>query len=222
MWRYSAYLPHIPSFGYRGEGNILYYFTVRNLVSIIISFLYTFDRLPTQNIGTALVLLCVGVAYAIGYTIQDGLSLTGIVTTQNIKEPGLIVKWLYKRFTNEEWKPVGGIDVDKATDFVTEDKAEQELGEFQRIVTLRFIGTVVGPCAVISGILVVIKWLFERRATCDKEAAFDFWLALAALSLGVVLMALSWIKGAQQTQYAVERFRNSQGQVGEKPGSDAN
>jgi hypothetical protein len=161
-----------------------------------------------------------GFAYALGYTIQDGLSLTGIVTTHIIKEPGHIVKCLYKRLTHEQWKPVGNIDVDKATDWVTEDKAEQELGEFQRIVTLRFIGTAVGPCAVVSGMLVLMKWLFIRRAAFDREAIFDFWLALAALSLGVVLLALSWIKGAQQTQYAVQRFSKLSGAVGGEAGSD--
>lgn len=167
---------------------------------VIASFLYAFDRLPEHDPGTAYTLLGASIAYVVGYAIQDGLSLTPLVTTANIREPGSCVRWLYERWTHQEWCPVGDVDIDAATDRVLQDPAEQELGEFQRIVTLRFIGTAVGPCAVLSGAILLTKSLL-----C--QTTFDLALGDAAFLLGLDLVALGWIKGIQQTDYVVRSQR---------------
>ena len=56
----------------------------------------------------------------------------------------------------------------------------------ERIATLRLVGTCVGPCALVSGFLLLV---------------IDFGLAVADIAFGIVLLLLCWVKGVDQMKY---------------------
>lgn len=63
----------------------------------------------------------------------------------------------------------------------------------ERIIFLKQIGTTIGPCWVVSGCILV----FAIRAGCHA-------LGLPTVAVGVILMALGWVKLLQEHVYLQE------------------
>jgi hypothetical protein len=162
--------------------------------AVILSFLHLFDRIPdTSTIPTAIYLLTAGFSYGIGYAIQDGLSLTGLITTSSVTEPGWFVRGLYERFTGHSWLLEKGFDPESATVTVTAYAPDESMVELRRIISLKHIGTTLGSSGLVCTVLLAAK-------AVQTGDAFDITLDVAVLLLGAVLSVLGWVKGAQQTQ----------------------
>lgn len=191
------------------------YFVTRDLVyilgggAVILSFLYYFDRLPSGKMQTAAFLFGAGLAHVIGFAVQDLLSLFRIVTTKDEVMPKFpIMRKLYYWFTGEQWNVQQGDLKRKKLKFM--DKASvYVMGEFQRIVTLRMIGTAVGPCLALSSILVFLRYL------SPLGKSFDLALALSLCILGLGLMLLGRLQGYEQTRFVYEWDSGHEERIGD-------
>lgn len=108
---------------------------------VVGSFLYRFYKPPDQDTPIIYYLLAAGVAYVIGYALQDGFSVLRIVTTATVKKPGDLQKWLYKRFTGDDWDGVEQLDW-KHVSSAVETKFHNDFyrAAYQRAVTLMMVG----------------------------------------------------------------------------------
>lgn len=179
----------------------LKHFVTRDLVylvgggAVLSSFLYLFDRLPLGAISTPLALLGAGISYVVGYAIQDGFSLTPLVTTQFLPKPPPLVQWLYQRFTHREWKAIGeDLELAEWNDAIATTDDDWRVANYQRLITLKQVGTTGGSNGLVASVLLAIKAFLTG-------APFDIALAAGGLGLSVLLLGLGWIKAAQQTEF---------------------
>lgn len=162
---------------------------------VIASFLYLFDRLPEEQPPIPYLVILAGVAYAIGYAVQDSMSFLPIVTSRHIDDPGKLSRCYYWCFTRREWMPVSErVDFPKDYYRAVDNMSEREIEEFRRLITLKHIGTSIG-----SNLLVAFVFLFARYFSAYEE--FDAWIAFFSLVLSIFLIVQSWVKGLQQTQF---------------------
>lgn len=174
----------------------LRHFIVRDLVfvvsggAVVGAFLYRFDRLPKAEDSWVVLALLAGLGYFVAYALQDGLSITRLVTTADLKEPNAFVKWLYRRFTYRDWVAIT-VDLQEARDKITDDKI---LARLERIVTLKQVGTAGAPSLLACAVLFFSRWW-------ARAEPFDVVVALSSGVFAVVLLALAWLKGAQQAEF---------------------
>lgn len=154
---------------------------------VVGAFLYLFDRVPAANDFWILFSLLAGVGYFVAYALQDVICLTGITTTTQVNNPNRFVLWMYKRYMHEDWLTT---EVKESL----QPTCERRRPDFERIVMFQLIGTAGGPCMAVCGILLITRWLW-----CGET--FDLFMALAAMTLSLVLICLSWLKGAQRAQF---------------------
>jgi hypothetical protein len=140
---------------------------------------------PGRHDHTAVFLFQGGLAYVVGYALQYGFSTFSIVRTHLQRRLPWIARILYQRFTGELWIDLDDIDFPKIEALVA------EVSQYQRIVTLKHIGTTVGPCAAVAALL------FYPTRYCPSP-----WLIPALLAALAVLLILSgWVKCAEQLKF---------------------
>ena len=177
----------------------LRHFITRDLVFltgggiVVGSFLHLFEDLrPNSGDHLVVFLLLVGISYVVGYAIQDGFSLTGLVSTVLPKKLVGIQKRLYEKFTGLPWKDINGeIDFEEVESSINDDR---KIALYERIITLKQVGTTVGPCSLVVA-------FFLANIYFRKERKEDLWLALFAGALGLLLIGLGWIKLGQQAKF---------------------
>ncbi len=203
-------------------------FVVRDIIyiiggsSVIVSFLYLFNK--TDMLGkethTAIYLLVAGLAYIIGYCIQDTASWIRIVTTASFFEPWPSLIWFYRRFLHREWVPIFPdiVDaeerrneiferLDKAELIIQEKTSVDNKAERDRIISLMHMGTTMGPCSLVSGILLFIKAFIDRNYTFR----FNITLTVSVLIISGLMIVLAWIKALQlmkNTEYLYNSYIN--------------
>jgi len=193
-------------------------FIVRDIIyiiggaSVILSFLYLFNRICiiTDSDCTFVWLFAIGISYVIGYCLQESFSLLRFVTTANYFQPRFPLTWLYRRSQHEEWK---GIFPDitngpncqeeiykkmREADMEINEKASPDNKTFRERITYHMmIGTTIGPCAFVSGIILLIKAFILNR-NCARE--LNTYLTIGVVIVVLVIVAcllLDWIKGFQ-------------------------
>lgn len=187
-------------------------FVSRDLIFVIgggadvLSFLYLFNRLPSPCLPAAYYVLGAGLAYVVGYAIQDLSCIIGLSTMADYFEPNRFVRWLYRRFTAESWSDIPSFDTIVAQREVYANQTAAEL--LERVTSLRQVGTTMGPCALISSACLLTRALSSGQL---HWRCFDIGLAVAAAVLGVGLVCLGWLKGAQQVRWL--QALQSQGSV---------
>lgn len=154
------------------------------------AFLHLCNRLPGPEESWVLFFLLGGLAYFVAYALQDLSCLVGFVTTAYVSKPNRFVQWLYRRFKHEPWSKIE-INVEKAHEEMAD---ERHLLWLERISTFRQVGTTGGPCMALAGMLFFVRWYRDG-------SQFDFSVSLAAVALGAILVALSWLKAAQEAQF---------------------
>jgi len=159
--------------------------------TVIGSTLHLFDKLPSPNDSWVLYGLLAGVGYFIAYAIQDMLCLTHLITTTHINKPCWFIRLIYKLYMHEKWQEID-INIDEIVQtFGDDDEARYE---FERLVMFQLIGTAGGSCMLASGVLFFVRWAWYLEK-------FDFFVAIAGTLLGLSLIILSWLKGAQRAQF---------------------
>lgn len=71
---------------------------------VVASFLYLFGKLPEKQPPIPYLIILAGVAYAIGYAVQDSMSFFPIVTSRHIDGPGKLSRCYYLFFY---WNKMG-------------------------------------------------------------------------------------------------------------------
>jgi hypothetical protein len=150
------------------------------------------------DLPVALYIIAAGLAWVIGYLVQDFLSLFPIVSTAHVSKPGRFVKFLYRQFTKIEWQDISAEDITEAEIYIDEHASAKSSSNFERIIILRLAGTAIGSSGMLSSVFLA------GRAISSYGTIFDVALVSAALVLSSILLILSWIKGAQQAQQAVK------------------
>lgn len=179
-------------------------FITRDLLYIVgggtagLSFCYLFEVAVPPSPSTALALLGAGIAYGVGYAIQDGLSLTPIVTTAPVVNPGPIVRFLYRRCVRTAWSPIEPAAFKTAQEAFTTIATDRDYAQWNRIVSLKHIGSTLGSAGLVAALLLV-----AAAAVRSEGKSVAVALAAGALILSAMLLGLSWVKGGQQSQFVL-------------------
>lgn len=161
--------------------------------SVVASFLYAFDRVPSPHDHVVLYLLIAGISYVVGYVLQDAFCLLPVLPTAAPHRLNCYQQTLYRWYTREQWQ-----NIPDTTDFEQAEetlKDERQIAWLERITSLQQVCTTVGSCWFVSGGFLSGRWWFMSRS------GFDLTLTMAALSMAVVLAHLAWVKAGQQAQY---------------------
>ena len=150
-------------------------------------------RFSTNQLPVAFYLAGAGIAYVLGYGIQDLFSVLRIVRTAPIFHPWCVLQGAYRWFVHRPWVNVEPFDPVEATIRISA-RPEREAAHLERVVSLMQVGTTGGPSGLISGGL--LMWRAVKTG-----ATYDWALGWGAIIFGVVLIGLGWVKAAQQTQY---------------------
>ena len=198
-------------------------FIVRDIIyiiggaSVILSFLYLFDKISIiEKCSTFIYLYIAGIAYAIGYCIQDISTLFNFVTTTYYFKVPSYLQRLYKRFTRQPWKDVPKFGMNEVIQ-INEKAHEDNKYELQRIISLMQVGTTMGPCAILSGLLLYCKLPFiflESSYGCSltglkvilENLLFVWALAGVVILIGILLILLGWLKAAQQMKFTYDLY----------------
>jgi len=168
---------------------------------LIALFLHIFGPVaPPQDTSGAMFALWLGTAYVVGFAVQECLSLSRIITTQPVIQPGPIVSRAYSKLTKTDWESVTK-ELERESHQLFEAKAgDREYENYQRILSLKQIGTAVGSCLFVTFFLLVsAAWRFQSLVL--------YAASLFALFSSIVLLLMGWVKGAQQVQFTVNWYR---------------
>jgi len=80
------------------------------LLSAAFALGFEFKAIESITQNNVITLLLLGIAYVSGYINQEALSLSPIITTNQIKNPNIFLKWLYKKFTNSDFQEQNDIE----------------------------------------------------------------------------------------------------------------
>ena len=162
---------------------------------ISVVWLVCFSRTHSDfGIPSIAYLLLLGIAYVVGFVVQESFSFVpGFSTTLSIEKWKCFYKcclaWLYLRYTREEWKKYEGYKIVDAYKRIRQcDEPTRAL--IERTATLKHLGTCIGPCFLVSGLLALIG---------------NLWLiAIALLLIGGFLLLVGRLKTMQQIAYLHE------------------
>jgi len=204
-------------------------FIVRDIIyiiggaSVIITFLYLFGKIDTirKETPTVIYLFIAGISYVIGYCIQELFSFLHIVTTASYFKPCAVQKWLYHCLTLSKWKEIALNEnqLDEAELLIQEKACTDTKADRERIISLMMVGTTMGPCTFVSGILLVIGAIAINLNFCCRptrvtvNTCFDLKLGITFLLASLLLIILGWIKGMQlmkNTEQLYNRLRENQ------------
>lgn len=176
-------------------------FIVRDIVYIVgggmvlVSLLYRFDRLPDEEMPLVCYLIGGGVAYVVGNALQDVFSVFRFVTTAPVLRMGRFWKWIYRRFTNDQWTDIGDFDparVERAVRRLRREDPSYAAG-YERVISGLILAATMAPCTLVSGVLVGCRWL-------EYRSAFDLHLSVMALALDAGLVVLNRLRAAQMAR----------------------
>lgn len=176
---------------------------------VLLSFLGAFNRLPKETTPTTWYLFGAGLAYAVGYAVQESFVLLHVVRTKAGVAPGQFAQFMYHCF---ERQPVikatySTADYEKAKKVFLTRAPERRQADHERTESLKQVGNTIGPCLLIAGSIAACG------PSLSCQIGFRPAAAVAAGVLGVVLICCGWLKVTQQAQYIF--------QVEDTYGSDA-
>jgi len=182
--------------------------------SLMLSFCMLIGIPIPSNPSLYAVLFGVGVAYGIGYVIQDGISLIGLTTTGTVKRPGSLIRVLYRRLTGSEWKKIETDEemkeLGKAKKAFNDIANDNNRAQWHRTVVIKQIGTTLGSSwLLISILLLIARFILKDRANYLPDGLEPWHLlpmGIGGLIFSFVLIGLSWVKGAQQSQFFLDVF----------------
>jgi hypothetical protein len=158
---------------------------------VIASRLYRFHRLPTAELPVAVYALLAGMAYFVGWAVQDVASIVRVVSTAPLT-PGRVTNRLYFLFTRQKWPKL-----------VPQSGDENINARLERHMTQMIAGATLGPCCLIAFGFVAWKCrvesgTFDFRTWANSDSGLaDLTLAIGLLVFSVAFFALSRIKNAQ-------------------------
>ncbi len=167
--------------------------------SVIIAVAYFFGFELPCNLENNLIIFVAGIAYVLGYLIQEVLSLTPILTTAHFK-PNRFIRYLYKLYSNQELKVNPNMTDLSALLEVYPDLNERQISQIERTITLQLVGATMGSNWLVASI-------FFGLAAFESKSSIDIFLTISTILLSVFLISMAWTKGAQQMHmfYLIEQ-----------------
>ena len=165
---------------------------------VIASLLYAVSLLETVTSNLYVLILIGGIAYVLGWVIQDTFCIIGLVTVQPYLSPKRVYLVLYKRLLGDEWEKIDLKDepIRDRKVRVYEKASQRNLIEIERFIALKQVASTISPSSLIASII-----LFARYFMTDCDCQVDLVAAIVLLILSVLLVPLNRIKAAQQAQY---------------------
>ena len=164
--------------------------------AVILSFLYLFNRLPTESTPTVWYVPGVAFAYVLGYAIQDARGLCRIIRMKAGHAPNRFASWLYECYEGSSPLSFNKDDYDNGKLWVYTSAPQRFKDDHERIEGLKQVAFAIGPCLVISGIVLLAR-------DCSATFAFDRAMSCVSIVSGVVFYTLGWLKVTQQAQYVL-------------------
>ena len=162
--------------------------------SVILSFLNIFFIPPKPtDLTTPIVLLFTGIAYVIGYIIQDTLGLTPIINTSIVAKPGAFLKWLFEKWARTEWRVAKEFDVYHEYIQLYIHLTPEQSAAIERIIFFQTLGNAVGSNWLIASLLLGVKSIIS-------PISFNIALAISTFVISVLLILLGWLQGMQAAQ----------------------
>ncbi len=162
------------------------------ILSITYAFGFSFNEIEPFTKNNVIIVFILGIAYVFGYVNQEILSLTPVLTTGQIKNPNKFLKCIFRRFTKTEYTEIDDIDYTFERIKLLKEFKEQELQDFERVISLKHIGSTIGSNWLMSSAILII------RCIINGESYIVWMLTFYLLISSIALILLSWIKGMQQ------------------------
>ena len=119
------------------------------------------------------------------------LSIIGVVTTSQVTDPCSLQRWAYERFENKPWEKLPADKFDNVGSALEKYlDSEMARAHYERIITQLIVGASIGPCMLLSSLMVFWRWGAFR----DQ---FDLVASILLFLLSGGLILLSWIKAMQ-------------------------
>lgn len=157
--------------------------------SVILCVLSLFEiAVPTLTNPQAI--FVAGIAYVVGYVIQEIISFTPILTTAHFKPNGL-VRFLYRKFNNSELRV--NPEIMNLTAFLNiyPDLHDRQINQIERTITLKHVGATMGANWLVSSMFLGLS---AHKSVTSQSIFFASSVGFFAL----FLIIMSWVKGAQQ------------------------
>lgn len=158
--------------------------------AVILCFLYLFDIKIPKEFPLPITLLIVGIAYVLGYAIQDGISFTLITNTSMIVTPNKLMKKLFKKWAREDWNVPDDFDSIGVYLALYNDQKIDVLAPIERIIFLKHIGTTMGASFLVCTILLGIK-------SVSQPTALNISISTVTLIFSILLIFLGWLQVMQ-------------------------
>ena len=151
----------------------------------------------TSGIPAIIQVFLAGLAYVLGFLVQEIFSLCSWFSTALFIKPGRWFRLLYRWHTREEEqdeRPTLYIPIFRAYEEAGRQtlKNDEIMAIIERTATLKHIGTSVGPCFMISGIVLL--------------SSSHAWLGVLSIVIGVFLWIDGRLKTMQQILYLERAF----------------
>lgn len=194
-------------------------------ISVILGFLYVWGKIDVskKSINITIVpesaniifyIIGIGLAYAVGYCLQEIFSLLHIVKTADYFRPWFPLRWLYRCLMGERWEdifpdiPKGRQrrwDVTKrlrrANIIINEKASQDDKTHREWIASFIMVCTTLGPCALVTGLLLLWEGLptffknnpeiAARLITYLGDSLEVAFLIIVAFTILIVLVKLS-------------------------------
>jgi hypothetical protein len=163
--------------------------------SILFAFLYRFNFLSQSSVDIFIKIFLVGLAWIIGYATQEIFCIFGLVTTA-YKKPNKFLIFLLNRFAiPRDWSnmPVDGKGLLKARLCIEKHCSTQTFGRIERTINLKQLGSTMGPCLLITFIIILSKLLFIKDIN-----NYDWPLAIMSIILSLIFILINRLKVAEQ------------------------
>jgi hypothetical protein len=199
---------------------------------VIGSGLYAFQRLPEEGFSTFKYFLGLGVAYAVGYSVQEFFTLAHVVRTRARESPNTLGRLLYRLYERHPINPWMPEQYDVARDWLYENAPQMFRDAHERTQSLKQVGTTLGPCFIVSSYILLGKsaqagmsfqsfvidlakclvWplLAVASWTPPRCMPFELTAAVGLAGLGFFLWLLGWLKVTQQGRYLIDYHESAE------------
>jgi hypothetical protein len=172
--------------------------------SVLLCLDFCFPRVRINIVGYDVsgpeYLLLAGIAYVLGYFIQEILSVLfpDWITTSTQIKPSRVLKWVYERYTHAEldWAKQPDCDEDEATIYINTKQSERNQADYERMTGHLVMCMAIGSCWVVVGFILIGRTLFIRNGY-----VFPFGVAISLL--GCCLVFLGKVKAVR-----IRKFRH--------------
>lgn len=165
---------------------------------VLASLLYAFSSLETATSNTLILVLLAGVAYVLGWVIQDLFAILGMVIIKPYHSPANLYLRLNKALLGDDWETINqsSESLRDRKVRVYEKASQRSLTEIERFISLKQVAATISPSSLLASLILFIRYF---ATNCD--CTIDLMAAIVLLVLSLLLVPLNRIKAAQQAQY---------------------